>query len=226
MTAAVVALGAAVLLLAVLVAGLLRSHAEILKALHELGAGLELDEQGPVPVAIEGVRTPRTHDLSVPDSVSGETLDGELLALSLLGQDTMVAFLSSGCSTCQEFWTAFRDDPPLPPGARLVVVTRGPDEESPSALEKLRPSAVPVLLSDETWEAFGVPGSPYFAYVDARGDLVGEGSGASWQQVLDLMQQSRADAVRRRSRRGPDRDDEVLRDAGIDAEHPSLWETG
>lgn len=226
MTAAVVALGAAVLLLAVLVAGLLRSHAEILKALHELGAGLALDEQGPVPVAIEGVSTPRTRDLSVPDSVSGETLDGEVLALSLLGQDTMVAFLSSGCTTCQEFWSAFRDDPPLPAGARLVVVTRGPDEESPSALEKLRPSAVPVLLSDETWEAFGVPGSPYFAYVDAQGRLVGEGSGASWQQVLDLMQQSRADALRRRARRGPDRDDEVLRDAGIDAEHPSLWEAG
>ena len=40
MTALVVALAVAVLLLAVLVAGLLRSHAEILKALHELGAGV------------------------------------------------------------------------------------------------------------------------------------------------------------------------------------------
>ena len=59
MTAAVVALGAAVVLLAVLVAGLLRSHAEILKALHELGAGLDLDAKGPVPVTIDGVTTPR-----------------------------------------------------------------------------------------------------------------------------------------------------------------------
>ena len=226
MTTAVVALGVAVLLLSVLVAGLLRSHAEILKALHELGAGLELDKDGPVSVTIDGVSTPRTGDVSVPDSISGETLDGELLALSLLGQDTLVAFLSSGCSTCQGFWTAFRDDPPLPPGSRLVVVTRGPGEESPSALEKRRPSSVPLLMSDETWEAFGVPGSPYFAYVDAAGRLVGEGSGASWQQVLDLLQQSRADALRRQSRRGPDRDDEVLRDAGIDRDSPSLWEAG
>jgi hypothetical protein len=223
MTAAVVALGVAVLLLAVLVAGLLRSHAEILKALHELGAGVELD--GPVPVTIDGVSTPRRGaDLSVPDSVSGETLDGEVLALSLLGQDTLVAFLSSGCSTCQEFWTSFRDDPPLPPGARLVVVTRGASEESPSALQERRPNRVPLLMSDETWEAFGVPGSPYFAYVDAAGQLVGEGSGASWQQVLGLMAQSRADAARRG--KGPDRDDEVLRDAGIGADHPSLWEAG
>jgi hypothetical protein len=51
--ALVIALGVAVLLLAVLVGGLLRSHAEILKALHELGAGLELDGAGPVPVAVE-----------------------------------------------------------------------------------------------------------------------------------------------------------------------------
>ena len=226
MTAVVVGLALAVLLLGVLVAGLLRSHAEILKALHELGAGLEPDSAGPVPVTIDGVTAPRrSGDLSVPDSVSGETLDGEILALSLLGQDTMVAFLSSGCSTCQEFWTAFRDDPPLPPGARLVVVTRGPDEESPSALAERRPSAVPVLMSDETWEAFGVPGSPYFAYVDATGQLVGEGSGASWQQVLDLMRQSRADAIARRTK-GPDRDDAVLKEAGIDDRHPSLWETG
>jgi hypothetical protein len=226
MTAAVVSLGIAVLLLAVLVVGLLRSHAEILKALHELGAGLELDGPGPVPVTVEGVITPRRAEgLSVPDNVSGETLDGDVLALSLLGQDTMIAFLSSGCSTCQEFWTAFRDDPPMPAAARLVVVTRGAAEESPSALQQRRPANVPVLMSDETWEAFGVPGSPYFAYVDATGRLVGEGSGASWPQVLDLMAQSRADALARRTK-GPDRDDEVLLHAGIEPDHPSLWETG
>ncbi|MCW2671537.1 MAG: hypothetical protein JWP14_126 [Frankiales bacterium] len=229
MTAVVVALGVAVLLLAVLVAGLLRSHAEILKALHELGAGLELDKPDPVPVTVEGVAAPRrAADLSVPDAVSGETLDGEVLALSLLGQDTMIAFLSSGCSTCQEFWTAFRHDPPLPPGARLVVVTRGPGDESPSALEQRRPPAVPVLMSDETWEAFGVPGSPYFVYVDSAGRLVGEGSGASWQQVLDLMAQSRADALARQRGSGPvreQRDDAALRDAGIEPDHPSLWES-
>jgi hypothetical protein len=195
MTAAVVALGAAVVLLSVLVAGLLRSHAEILKALHELGAGLELDGKEPVPVTIEGVSAPRrTEAMSVPDAIGGETLDGEVLALSLLGQDTLIAFLSSGCTTCQEFWTAFRGTPDLPAGARLVVVTKGPDEESPSALAQRRPAAAPVLMSSEAWEAFGVPGSPYFAYVDAHGQLLGEGSGASWPQVLGLMKQSAADA--------------------------------
>jgi hypothetical protein len=42
--AVVIAEGVAVALLAVLVLGLLRSHALILRALHELGAGLELEK--------------------------------------------------------------------------------------------------------------------------------------------------------------------------------------
>jgi hypothetical protein len=61
--AVVVAEGVAIALLTVLVLGLLRSHALILKALHELGAGLELERGsggssgsgavGPVPVELE-----------------------------------------------------------------------------------------------------------------------------------------------------------------------------
>jgi hypothetical protein len=227
MTAAVIALGAAVLLLSVLVAGLLRSHAEILKALHELGAGLELDNAGPVPVTIEGITAPRRQPVAgVPAVVSGSTLDGDVVALSLQGQDTLIAFLSSGCTTCQEFWKAFRGRPSLPPGARLLVVTRGLDEESESALREREPASVPLLLSDEAWDAFEVPGSPYFAYVDAAGQLVGEGSGGSWPQVLDLLTQARADAALRTKGSGPvreSRDEQALADAGIDAKHPSLY---
>ncbi len=226
MTAAVIALGVAVLLLSVLVAGLLRSHAEILKALHELGAGLELDKTGPVPVTVEGVRGPRRTSGDTPTSLSGETLDGDVVALSLLGQDTLIAFLSSGCTTCQEFWRAFRGDVrDVPGGARLVVVTRGADEESTSALRERQPAVVPVLMSDQVWDAFEVPGSPYFAYVDGTGRVVGEGSGASWPQVVDLLSQSRADAAARTSGSGAvreSRDEQLLADAGIDAGHPSL----
>ena len=45
MLAVVIAEGVAIALLAVLVLGLLRSHALILRALHELGAGLELEKE-------------------------------------------------------------------------------------------------------------------------------------------------------------------------------------
>ena len=48
--------------------------------------------------------------------------------------DTLLAFLSSGCTTCAAFWEAFRDERRLglPGGTRLVVVTRGPGRESPA----------------------------------------------------------------------------------------------
>jgi len=196
MTAVVVALSVAVLLLAVLVAGLLRSHAEILKALHELGAGLELDRSGPVPVTVDGVRAPRASGVEVPDAITGQTLDGESIGVSLTaGTPVLLAFLSSGCLTCQAFWTAF-DDPQIrvPGGARLVVVTKSLSEESPSALASRTPRELTLLTSSAAWEAFGVPGSPYFVLVDGAGGITGEGSAATWPAVATLMGQAHADA--------------------------------
>ena len=222
MTALVVALGVAVLLLSVLVAGLLRSHAEILKALHELGAGLELDrEKGPVPVTIDGVRTPRTGSATTPDALTGQSLDGEAVAISLSsGTPTLLAFLSSGCTTCQAFWDAFAEpDVQVPGGARLVVVSKSLDEESPSALAKRAPQQVPLLASSQAWESLQVPGSPYFVLVDGAARIVGEGSAATWPAVATLMGQADGDD-RHGSRE--QRDDAALAAAGITVGDPSL----
>jgi hypothetical protein len=225
-TALVLGLALAVLVLGVLVAGLLRSHAEILKALHELGAGLELDRDapGPVPVTIEGVVPPRPAGSAAPEAVTGRTLGGEQVAMSLRGgRATLLAFLSSGCTTCKEFWTAFGTHlPAVPAEARLVVVVRDLDEESPSALTTLATGDVPVVASTATWDALDVPGSPYFVLVDADGRVVGEGSGASWPQVADLLGQAHADAGSTAQRRA--RDEAALRAAGIEPGHPSLYE--
>ena len=227
MTALVVALCVAVLLLAVLVAGLLRSHAEILRALHELGAGLELDRaSGPVDVAIDGVRTPRRSAAAqTAEAVSGETLDGEAVALSLTtGTDTLLAFLSSGCTTCGAFWEAFAEQQVEVPGqARLVVVTKSLDEESAGALAKRAPRHVPLVASSSAWEGFGVPGSPYFVYVDGTGRIVGEGSAATWPAVATLMGQAHADDAHRSGRLSREgRDDAALAAAGIRPGDPSL----
>jgi hypothetical protein len=228
MTALVVALAVAVLLLAVLVAGLLRSHAEILKALHDLGAGLELDRaDGPVDVTIDGVRTPRRTGAQTADAVAGETLDGEAVALSLVtGRPTLLAFLSSGCLTCGAFWEAFAeagDDLDVPGGARLVVVTKSLDEESASALAKRAPRHHALVASSQAWEGFGVPGSPYFVLVDGSGSVVGEGSAATWPAVVSLLGQAHADDAHRRGRLDRQgRDDAALAAAGIRPGDPSL----
>ena len=243
MTAVVVALTVAVVVLAVLVAGLLRSHAEILRALHELGAGLELDRSGagssgPQPLVLQPYAPARdpegTADADRPDSVSGSTLDDEAVALSLRGSDTLLAFLSSGCATCQAFWDAFAAGGvgDVPGGARLVVVAQDLAEESAGALRERAPAEVPLVLSSEAWTQFRVPGSPYFVYVDgATGRVVGEGSAASWPQVADLLRSARADDRRPGADGGragngahrTRRDDEELAAVGITQGHPSLW---
>ena len=243
MTALVVALTCAVLLLAVLVAGLLRSHAEILKALHDLGAGLELDRAdshdhaadgapGPVPVTIDGIAPPRDSEAPLPEAVIGTTLQDEDVALPLVGTgDTLLAFLSSGCTTCAGFWDDFaRGVHDVPGDARLVVVAQDLPDESESALRAKAKGDVPVVLSSRAWGEFEVPGSPYFVYVDgSAGRIVGEGSAASWRQVVDLLGQARADDAARADRiagggaHRQSRDEQALAAAGIRPGDPSLY---
>ncbi len=259
MTALVVALTLAVGLLGLLVAGLLRSHAEILRTLHELGAGLE--STGPASAALgagggghdhrheadfgvrDGLTAPRDGTTRASD-ISGATPGDEAVAIAVVGasHDTLVAFLSSGCLTCAAFWSAFADPRlELPRGTRLVVVTRGEEAESPSALRELAPPGLAVVMSTETWEAYDVPGSPYFVHVEGpTGRVLGEGTASGWPQVAELLRQADGDARDRsgRPRRlrtvaelagpgdGPHREaraDAELLAAGITPGHPSLY---
>src|SRR5688500_7493192 len=109
MTALAVALTFMVLLLSVLVLGLLRSHADILRALHSLGAGIGdpmAEDDAPstsVPITM-GPTLPAERRGHAPDVV-GTTLDGDARSVSMTATDlTFLAFLSGGCSTCAEFW--------------------------------------------------------------------------------------------------------------------------
>ncbi len=110
----------------------------------------------------------------------------------------------------------------MPGGARLVVVTRDRDEESESALRSRSTAAVPLVLSSAGWDAFDVPGSPYFVLVSG-GRVVGEGSGASWPQVADLLGQAHRDTADGPQRRRERRDDAALLSAGIAPGDPSLY---
>src|SRR5581483_827837 len=143
-------------LLGLLVAGLLRSHAEILRQLHHLGGGLDLDRSAPVPLV---GRRPAV-------SLVGETADGEAVSLALdrPGEQTLLLFLSSGCGTCGAFWDGLGER--AVPGVRTVVVTRDAAEESPSEVQRLAPPGVTVVLSSGAWEVFAVPGSPYAVLVE------------------------------------------------------------
>jgi len=189
-----VALTFMVLLLSILVLGLLRSHADILRALHSLGAGIGdpvADEDGAsesVPLTM-GPTLPAERRGHAPDLV-GTTVDGDARSLSTTAADlAFLAFLSGGCSTCADFWNGLSSSAlGLPPGTRVVIVTQGPDLEQPSVVARLAPPDVEVLMSTQAWIDYEVPGAPYFALVDGgSGRRVGEGLASTLSQVAGLI---------------------------------------
>ena len=231
-------------LVCLLVAGLLRSHAEILRRLEQLSPAAQAPAHGAAPV--EAPPAPPRTDATAHD-LAGTTLDGDAVKLSVrhAGTDTLLAFMSSGCLTCEGFWQAFRDGraESLPPGTRLVAVTKDSSHESPSRLRALASPDVPLVMSTAAWDAYGVPVSPYFVYVDGRsGSIQGEGTAERWDQIVSLLRDAVADAVSPTSggRNGGSepvpagrgsagrvlRADLELRAAGVAEGHPSLYVPG
>ena len=213
-------------LLGLLVAGLLRSHAEILRQLHHLGAGRDDGWAGKRWDG--GVRVPAPASGAVA-ALAGLTPTGEAVSVALdrPGERTLLLFLSSGCGSCQPLWDGLRrgEHGAVFPGMRVAVVARDADEESPSLLAGLGPSDVPVVLSGAAWDAFAVPGSPFAVLVDgSTGSVLGSGVASSWSQLGSLVGQHLGDLAAR-SGTGAARErrvDEELLAAGIGPGHPSL----
>lgn len=287
MSAVVAALAVVTALLSVLVVGLLRSHAEILRALHDLGVNLDddhdhddrtfrlrgadegddasrrersgarraaiaeardalestreaLDLRTPPPGVVEAQRPVEDPaELGDASDVGGSTPDGEAVAIGVVGapQPTLLAFLSTGCVTCQDFWDAFAAGVELEMDGRpvrIVAVTKGPTAESPGVVAQLTGDGFTTVMSDEAYDAYGVPVSPYFVLVDAHSAAIaGEGAASSWAQLAGLLDRAVADRggalganrTRRELLGGAARQRRVDREldaAGIGPDHPSL----
>lgn len=252
MTGLVIALTVVVALLGLLVVGLLRSHAEILRALHDLGVNLDdgaeapgtfrarVDENRPRPGIDEAIRpTEGPASLGRGSDLLGVTPGGDAVAVAVGSAPglTLVAFLSSGCLTCEEFWRAFAREEGRRPGglsADVVIVTHGPEQESPARVLDLAPPGVTTVMSSEAFDDYGVAVAPYFVLVDGPDQsVVGEGVAQSWLQLDGLLAKVAADAGvaagGRRTRREvlggrarARRADDELRAAGIGPGHPSL----
>jgi hypothetical protein len=197
--------------LVVLVAGLLRSHAEILRRLGASESGV------PAP----GTRTRAGTDAP---AIAGQTLEGDPVKLDFAsgGAPKLLAFLSTGCSVCEGFWAGI-DQRRLPAPVEPLIVTHGEARESPARLRKLAPETVPIVMSEEAWEDYGVPGSPYFVLVD--GTVRGEGAASTWEAVASLVGDAIAD-VAARPGSGPERAqriDQRFAAAGIGPDDPSLY---
>lgn len=208
-------------LLGLLVVGLLRSHTEILAKLHALEAGTGSGGAGAGAGGAGPVAAREASD------VTGETLAGEVIRVGVAGarHDTLLAFLTSGCFTCIGFWDRFRSGRRLrvPGGARLVIVTKGPEAESPSKLAEIAPPDHALVLSTRAWEQYGVEVAPWFAYVDGpSGRVVASGAASDWDQVVEMWSK----AVEGRGEGGRAREhtaDQKLLAAGVHPGDPSLY---
>jgi hypothetical protein len=210
--------------LVVLVAGLLRSHAELLRRVGPPGAAPE--PHAPEPHAPDVGAPPSNERDPSPAPIAGTTLTGDAIKLDFdgaTGAPTLLAFLTSGCSSCARFWQSFGQEG-LPPGVRTVIVTRGGDRERTARLRSLAPDGVPVVMSTQAWEDYAVPGSPYFLLIDQ--EIRGEGVATTWEGLASLVRDAiedqrpheRVPAGTRRARQV----DATLVANGIGPDHPSL----
>jgi hypothetical protein len=157
------------------------------------------------------------------------TLAGDALHIGVTrpGAPTLLAFLTSGCSTCLGFWEAFADPrTQLPAGVQLVVVTKDPSHESPAKLRELAPPAVRIVMSSAAWSEYDVPASPYFVHIDAHGELAGEGTAQRFEQVISLLADAASDSAAEGSAERALRAERELASAGIGPGHPSLYAGG
>jgi hypothetical protein len=222
-----------VLLLGILVAGLLRSHADILRSLHELGVGVgdpAASTQG-VAEAVLLAPLPTSEESDSAPDIAGLTPSGDARAVSLTssGRRTLLAFLSSGCETCAGFWHDLQASGGLDLGdVRVVIVTKGPEMEIPVEVSALSTGRVPVVMSTEAWTDYRVPASPFFVLVDGEsGRRIGHGVAAHTAQLQDLVKRAGQDvSLRDAHLDGPAREsanDSLLVTAGITPGHRSLY---
>lgn len=240
MTALVVVEAVLLAVMVVLVAGLLRAYADVLRRLRELAdaiAGSDRPDSAPAPFRVTpGLPEPAAaNEADWPEAhdVAGLGPDGGVITLRTVGvaHDTALLFLSSGCTSCATFWDELRRPLGLPAATRVVVVTRGPEHEDPDEIAALAPPGVDVVLSTQAWSDYGVPGSPYVVLVAGpTGRVRGEGTGQSWQQVSALLSRAgggtpAAGAAKPRADRERESDvDRELLAAGILPGDPSLYQ--
>jgi len=184
-------------LLVLLVAGLLRSHAEILR---RFGGPPGADQPDLAPA----IPQPDQRGWSRRGSGScwAKRPQGDAVKVAIGSQATLLAFLSSGCSVLR----GVLERPPTGVagpgmGIRLIALTRDPSEESPSRLRRLAGEATSVIMSSAAWRDYTVPAAPYFVYLD-RGEVVGEGSATGWTQIESLLRDAIEDPTSHGGHRG------------------------
>ncbi len=113
---------------------------------------------------------------TVPHDLEGVTPEGAPVRIEIVGAPTptVLVFLSAACLGCEDLWEGlgpmYSD---LDATARLIAVTRGPDEEGPAGVARLAGPdpdrrAAPVVMSSRAFADYRVSGPPFLVVVDAE----------------------------------------------------------
>lgn len=243
MTTIVTIQAVALVVLTLAVIGLLRSHAAIIRALNlggdehahassHNGASAGSHDHGAQPAHDHSTDVAKAREMPIPErapeaadivGVSPSTLKPVRVDVRGAKRDTLLAFLSTGCLSCEGFWKGIREGAAVPRNARIVAITKDPDEERATRVEKLSSKRAVTVMSSQAWVDYNVPMYPYFVYVDAAsGEVRAGGAADTWEHVLALLDDSLEEIESRKGARVDD-DDAALLAAGIGPGHPSLF---
>jgi hypothetical protein len=178
-------------------------------------------------------------------ALHGVTPAGDAVALDFAqgaGTLTLLAFLTTGCSTCAGFWETLAE-PQLPAGVETVIVAHGAERERVSRVAAMAPEGVAVVMSSQAWLDYEVPGAPYFVLAERA--ILGEGVASTWPALASLVSDAieeereargslpvtRVGATSSTGRAGAGatrarRIDDTLAAGGIGPDHPSLYPGG
>jgi len=117
------------------------------------------------------------HPTTTPHDIVGVTPDGASCRIEVVeaAAPVLLLFLSAACLGCRDLWEGLRDlHAGLAGAARLVVVTRGPGEESPEAITALagdasRRAGIELVMSTEAYREYRVGGPPFLTVAAADG---------------------------------------------------------
>ena len=218
----------------VYVVALLRSHADILRRLAALEEGAGAGGAALRPATEAAAPPVGGGEVTSAGPISGTTLTGDSVTLSFGPGSpvTLIAFLTSGCTSCAPLWAGLHEARDLGALAqRVAVITHDSARESPTLLERLAPAGTEVIMSSAAWADYAVPGSPHFVLTDGAGGILGRGSALSWSQLETMLADARADARRaaegaRTTAERAQRSESALASAGIGPGHPSLYPSG
>jgi cytochrome c biogenesis protein CcmG/thiol:disulfide interchange protein DsbE len=153
-------------------------------------------------VAIDGMAIPEFQEtetaqgLAAPQ-VSGSDFDGESVSLLEPGTPTVVGFFAHWCPHCQaevDELSRHLATTGLPDDVNVVAVSTGVDSDQgnfpPSAWFESEGWPTPVLSDDaqsSAAKAYGLSGFPFWAIVDADGNLVSRTAGGIGADQLDAF---------------------------------------